>query len=303
VSESTDSLHLVDRDEAQAVESLRNAGVRGLVLPRRGRHTTLLVPRQEQSTWLSSTPGLIVRYQFAADHGLRVRLYQGGHVLSELRRDFERPVPPRFDPAPWLAHGLLDDAAAAEALERRLAQPWPDRNRRHWVAERLGLLDVDWVSGDDVLQRMESLQERFPEARLVGGEVHELHPPAGRGVVLCALSEARRAMIEIEPDLARELLEARHTQPIRGLLDLGPAGLDLVRHLSLALPEIAEALPLSLPMSYLEPQEVIRLALVLRAAEGIEVREGGQAFEALVNHYAEAAERGEAMLVLLEQDS
>jgi hypothetical protein len=49
----------------------------------------------------------------------------------------------------------------------------------------------------------------------------------GMNGVLCALSEARRAMLEEDPDLLQEVIAHRHRERIPGLLDLDKAWMAL----------------------------------------------------------------------------
>ena len=314
--ELCDSLHLPGVGVDEAVERLVAAQATGLVLPSRGKFVTVAVIDDHQRALLGANRGVLVQYQFAAEHGMAARLYDGPREVTRLGREFASERPPRFDAEPWISRGLLTRSGAT-ALERALAQPWPDPEQRHWVATALGLHDVDWLRGDDLFTHRQRLLERFPRATFIqdGKRGTWVPDPAAQEVILCALSQKRLQMLEDEPGLVEDLLDARHDQDIPGLVDLGSRGGELAAVLSAGEGAFGDALAgkkgralAGTAARVLSAGEVRRLSKALQTIDAawLETRCQviGRAAAPLVDAlaevqrlYAGAAARGDAMLI------
>jgi len=138
------------------------------------------------------------------------------------------------------------------------------------------------------------------------------------GLVLCSLSKKRLEMIDTEPQLVDDLLDARHEQAVPGLLDLGQKGASLVKLLLTGTPELADSLLArsgadveGLPARVLRATEVKRIAVALKAVHPRWIQERcdaigpagrglAEAFAAVQKLYAEAAGRDDSMLVVIE---
>lgn len=138
------------------------------------------------------------------------------------------------------------------------------------------------------------------------------------GLVLCALSKKRLELLETEPELVDDLLDARHEQPVPGLLDLGRKGDGLVKLLSTGTPELGDALLArsgvevdGQPARVLRAGEVKRLSIALSAVHPRWIQERvdaigpagrglAEAFAAVQKLYAEAATRDDSMLIVIE---
>jgi hypothetical protein len=138
------------------------------------------------------------------------------------------------------------------------------------------------------------------------------------GLVLCAMSKKRLEMIEEEPGLVNDLLDARHEQAIAGLLDLGQKGDSLLKLLSTGTPELPDSLVArtgvdveGLPARIVRASEVKRLSIALAAVHPRWIQERvdaigragkglAEAFAALQQLYKDAAARDDAMLVVIE---
>ena len=319
MSELCDSLHLQGATEDAAVQLLVSAKATGLVLPRRGKFTAVIVPDVHQRAVLGASRGLVIHYQFADEHGLAVRLYKDGREATKLGCDFESGRPPKFDAEPWVGHGVLTKSGA-NALGQALARPWPDRDQRHWVATALGLGDVEWLRGDDLFSHRQRLLERFPRARYVEeGAVGTWVPdPGAQEVVLCALSQKRLQMLEDEPGLVDDLLDARHDQKIPGLLDLGSTGGELAALVSAGETAFADALAgqkgralAGTAARVLGAGDVRKLSKALASVDNAWVEARCkvigrapaplvEAFTAVKQLYADAAARGDAMLIAVD---
>jgi hypothetical protein len=138
-------------------------------------------------------------------------------------------------------------------------------------------------------------------------------------LVLCALSRKRLEMIEEDPAVVDELLEARFEQEIRGLVDLGPRGGVLAKVLSTGAPELLDALLArtgrerpGMAGKLLAASDVKRIAKALANVDAAWIDErcktvGGDkarglhdAFRQLQTLYVDAAARDDAMLVVIE---
>jgi hypothetical protein len=139
-----------------------------------------------------------------------------------------------------------------------------------------------------------------------------------RGLVLCALSKKRLELLENEPQLVDDLLDARHEQPVAGLLDLGRKGGSLVKLLLTGTPELGDSLlgrtgvdVEDMPARILRASEVKRISTALAAvhprwiqervdAIGTAGRGLAEAFAQVQKLYAEAAGRDDSMLIVIE---
>jgi hypothetical protein len=138
------------------------------------------------------------------------------------------------------------------------------------------------------------------------------------GLVLCALSKKRLELLESEPTLVDDILDARHEQAVPGLLDLGRKGGSLVKLLLTGTPELGDSLLArtgvdveDMPARVLRAGEVKRIATALSAvhprwiqervdAIGSAGRGLSEAFAQLQKLYADAAARDDSMLIVIE---
>lgn len=149
---------------------------------------------------------------------------------------------------------------------------------------------------------------------------------AEQSVILCALSAKRLAQLKEEASLAADLLEARHEQTIKGLLDLGSRGAALVKAFtrSDAAEVVADAvrgrsgavlegLPEGMTARVISNEEVVRIANALDAQSETLVKDRcaaagaalgepklGHGYKAMRELYRKAATSGESMLVAFE---
>ncbi|HTJ83582.1 MAG TPA: hypothetical protein VL400_17805 [Polyangiaceae bacterium] len=159
MSELSDSVHVLDGEVDAVVESLVKAGVTALVLPKVGRHVTVLIRRAEARRWSAVSERPLCAWRFAADHGLEVALFAKGKQQASLARD--------FDPASgWSLMGAgaweRIGGVSIDRLKTVLAELSSSDVDPHRcagrVAEVLGLSDVEWIAGRD-LRDAEALQD------------------------------------------------------------------------------------------------------------------------------------------------
>jgi len=305
MSEFSDSLHVVDRAPEAVATVLRTLGVVAAVLPRVGRHTTVLVGRADVPKVRATLRGLMMMYEYAADHGLSVTLFRGDAELARIARSFEGGKV-RFDREPWMEAGLLDDEEAV-ALEEALQSD----ECAAGVASALGLRDAEWVSGRDLTERLATVRKRFPGMIVVGVEDYSELGSSIR--VICAMSPQRQALLKEEPELVDDLLDARHEQAIAGLHDLGMRTPQIAELLGKPL---AEAVIGASGVRVAGTNAVLLLAPVVgQLAEGLRALDqnklaweplGGKArktqqdLEAVIALYGEAAAKGYAVMVVTE---
>lgn len=154
MSEFTESAYLRSEDAKDAVELLRRAKVPGFVFPSR-RGWVAFVHSQGAKVGDSEyrgrieecNQGLLLFYDYAADHGCWVTLLRGRKPIARIKASFEHESP-RFDRAVFEELGLVSPAGGAE-LEQwvKRAHVWHERSRLPYaVAERLGLPRYKWFS-------------------------------------------------------------------------------------------------------------------------------------------------------------
>jgi hypothetical protein len=138
------------------------------------------------------------------------------------------------------------------------------------------------------------------------------------GLVLVALSKKRLDLLESEPTLVDDILDARHEQAVPGLLDLGRKGGNLIKLLLTGTPELGDSLLARTgvdvedqPARVLRASEVKRISAALSAVHPRWIQErvdaigpAGrglmEAFTQLQKLYADAAGRDDSMLVAIE---
>lgn len=303
--EVSDSLHVVDRDPEAIAAVLRPLGIAAAVLPRTGRHTTVLLARADVPKARIALRSLVMFHEYDGDTGLSVALFRGNTELARIARSFENGRV-RFDRDPWLEAGMLD-GAEADGLDEALQS----EECAAAVATALGMRDAEWVSGREVTENLPKLRQRFPGIIVVGVEDYAALGTSIR--VVCALSPQRQAMLEEEPALVDDLLDARHEQPIAGLHDLGMRTPVLATLLGRPLAEaVVAAAGVPVPGTnavLLFAPMVKQLAEGLRTLDqnkldwesiGDKARKTQQDLDAVTTLYAEAAAKGYAVMVVTE---
>ena len=149
-----------------AVAWLEESRALGLVLPKSGTYVTVFAPSRNVEALLATSSHAVIFYEFVDGQRVSARLYEGRREVAHLERTFEGKETSRFDAGPWIKHGVLD-RGRAKLLAKGLRSPWPDRHERHWVADTLGLHDVAWTSGDELITGRAELLKRYPGSILV----------------------------------------------------------------------------------------------------------------------------------------
>jgi hypothetical protein len=173
---------------AEPVALLERIGATGLVVPRGGAWT--IVVAEAQARVAAAAPRVMV-YSYAGDHGLVLDLLESGERVARLKASSELRCRGSFDPAPWVARGLVA-VTPARALAKRLSRDdWRHETVRDDVAELLGFAPVSWLAPSD-LQRenLDALRQRFPDAAFV------------RAGARAPLTAAPSAALEADVDLA-----------------------------------------------------------------------------------------------------
>ena len=165
MSEQSDSFHVRSDRIEPVVEWLESSRALALVLPRKGNFFTVLVPAHHVGSVIASNRYLLVFYEFLDQERVSARLFEGPREIAHLERSFENGTS-RFDSKHWIKQRVID-RDGAKNLERGLRRPWPERSERHWVAGVLGLHDVLWSSGEDLMNRRADMVKRFPGSILV----------------------------------------------------------------------------------------------------------------------------------------
>jgi len=292
--EVSDSLHVVDREPEAIAAVLHPLGVAAAILPRTGRHTTVLLARADVPKVRAALRSLVMFHEYDGDTGLSVTLFRGNAEVARIARSFENGRV-RFDRAPWLEAGMLDGAEADELDEALQSEECAAA-----VATALGLRDVEWVSGREVAENLPKLRQRFPGTIVVGVDDYAALGASIR--VVCSLSPQRDAMLEAEPE-----------QPIAGLHDLGLRTPVLAGLLG---PPLAEAVVAASGVPVPGTNAVLLFSpMVKQLAEGLrkldqnkldweplgdKARKTQQDLDAVLALYVEAAAKGYAVMVVTE---
>lgn len=149
MGEQSESGHLRTTNPEHAVALLERAKLPGYVFPERNGWVTFVYPPGDENRFdlEQANEKLLLLYEYAADLGCWVTLYNGKKPLTRLKASFDRPNF-AFDRKPFEQLELLTplSAATVESWVRRAHVP-PERNRAPYlVAERLHLPRYQWLS-------------------------------------------------------------------------------------------------------------------------------------------------------------
>jgi hypothetical protein len=149
MAEVSDSGHLRTTNPEHAVALLKKAKLPGYVFPERNGWVTFVYPPGDENRFdlEQANERLLLLYEYAAELGCWVTLYQAKKPITRLKASFDRPNF-AFDRKPFVELELLTplSAATVESWVRR-AHVAPERNRAPYlVAERLHLPRYQWLS-------------------------------------------------------------------------------------------------------------------------------------------------------------
>jgi hypothetical protein len=149
MAEVSDSGHLRTTNPEHAVALLKKAKLPGYVFPERNGWVSFVYPPGDENRFdlEQANERLLLLYEYAADLGCWVTLYQAKKPITRLKASFDRPNF-AFDRKPFEELELLTplSAATVESWVRR-AHVAPERNRAPYlVAERLHLPRYQWLS-------------------------------------------------------------------------------------------------------------------------------------------------------------
>ncbi len=142
MSEVSESLHLRSENPKDAVALLKRAEVAGFVFPPRNGWVSIVCTLSSEDRFMleQENKGLLLFYDYAAEHGCWVNLHEGKKRIARISAPFQQPKPV-FERAPFEKLGLVV-AAGAVAIDQwvKRAHVWHERQRTPYVvAERLHL--------------------------------------------------------------------------------------------------------------------------------------------------------------------
>jgi len=194
MGEASESGHLRSENAEHAVALLKRAKVPGFVFPSRNGWVSFVYPPGDESRFdiAQANEKLLVLYEYTADHGCSVIVYQGKKPITRLKAAFDRPNAV-FDRRQWEALELLSPAgsAAIEAWIKR-AHIHHERVRAPYlVAERLHLPRHSWFSHLSERTRPDPDPQRIEV--LDGGKVKRPPKPVAPHVAPKAPPKKKRA--------------------------------------------------------------------------------------------------------------
>lgn len=153
MSEHSTSFQLRGDDPARAVALLRQAAVAGYVFPAERGWVPFVYrePRIDRfdarDRVVHANEGCLLHYEYAADHGCTVDLYDGAKRVARLDLSFESTKQPRFDREAFVARSVMT-AKRADAVEAWLGgrRRATRRHDDHVVASALGLRRFRWFA-------------------------------------------------------------------------------------------------------------------------------------------------------------
>jgi hypothetical protein len=149
VAELSESGHLRTENAEHAVALLKRAKVPGFVFPARSGWVSFVYPPGDESRFdlAQANERLLVLYEYAADQGCWVTVYDARKPITRLRVAFDRPNS-AFDRRAFESFELVSPAGATaiEAWSKRAHLLHERVSAPYLVAERLHLPRYAWFS-------------------------------------------------------------------------------------------------------------------------------------------------------------
>jgi hypothetical protein len=149
VGELSESGHLRTENAEHAVALLKRAKVPGFVFPARNGWVSFVYPPGDESRFdlAQANEKLLILYEYAADQGCWVTVYDAKKPITRLRVAFDRPNS-AFDRRAFESFELVSPAGASavEAWSKRAHLLHERVSAPYLVAERLHLPRYAWFS-------------------------------------------------------------------------------------------------------------------------------------------------------------
>ncbi|MBX3157134.1 MAG: hypothetical protein KF773_14255 [Deltaproteobacteria bacterium] len=157
------SAYLVVQEPAAAVvDRVCARGVSAVVLPTDGAWT-IVVCGELDDVLPIPFPSLL-SYAYAADHGFQLELFVAGRRAGRLTAASEVGHRWRFEPKPWVEHGVLTAPVAKQLGALLASEQWDHESVRDQVAAVLGFPAESWLSFQYLVHDGDDVLERFPGA-------------------------------------------------------------------------------------------------------------------------------------------
>ncbi len=160
MSEFSDYLLL--RAPTDPHEELVRLAATGLVMPTRGGWSVIVSPERE--TFVQGGLQLVLLVDYAADHGLEVRVYVRGKLSARLSASSQAGRKSKFAQDEWVDLRVLDRPSAARLDARLRTTTWTHAQIRDELAEVLGVDLPRFIGGRDLAPLRDDLVDTFPEA-------------------------------------------------------------------------------------------------------------------------------------------
>lgn len=142
-------------------EELVRLSATGLVLPSRGGWSVVVSPERE--TFVQGGLPLVLLVDYAAEHGLEVRVYVRGKLSARLSVSSAQGRKSKFAQDEWVDLRVLDRPAAARLDAKLRTMTWTHAEIRDELAAVLGVDLPRHVGGRDLAPLRADLADTFPE--------------------------------------------------------------------------------------------------------------------------------------------
>src|SRR6185312_13864794 len=208
------SRYLLLREDVDVVAAfVERERATALVLQNQHGFTVLASPQHD--AFVASDRFLWISYDFAADHGFVLEVFEKGARVARLKASSEVERTSKFERSGFVVRTLLS-ARSSVAINARLEKgDWTHRDIRDLVAREMGFEPVAFLSGGQLLDSRDDLEMRFPEGRLfIDGKVVEREDPLdGVDAILDAEKKAP-ASSRGKPKLTRVVMGRREMDEI-----------------------------------------------------------------------------------------
>ena len=158
MSEFSESYHLREASQEDAVQLLQRAGLNGIVFPSSNQWTSFVPTGRDWEgleAIVQANSGILLHYSYGEDHGWSIEVYKGSerHMIfqngwddsiEEELGDLIEPPPPNNPDMALLTQWIPQSPESLEALRKCLTTDGQDRAYR--FAQLIGLEYFKWLS-------------------------------------------------------------------------------------------------------------------------------------------------------------
>lgn len=165
------SQYLVFRSSFDAITMLKKVGATGIVIPLDDAWTAVASP--DHDGILEAGVPFALDYEYSEENGFKLKLWNAGIVFAKLTASSDGERKAKFDKDAWVACKYFT-AKSAEKIEKLIAtKQYTHAGVKDLAMRELGFHAVEFLTGEELEENIETLHERFPESEFVSNGEHQ----------------------------------------------------------------------------------------------------------------------------------